>query len=97
MDVFGWPYGRRVRATRKAEQELEELGWELLDVYDALGDLGEHDFLHRESARAASQDFVWVFCPESWEGNLWIRLVEEADAFLLVVSFHEAESDPWNK
>lgn len=88
---------RRVRVTRKTEQELEELGWEVEDVLVSLGDLAERDFLRREPARVATHDLVWVFCPSYWDGVLWIRLVEQADAFVLVVSFHPAEGDPWTR
>lgn len=88
----------RVEATKKSDREITEIGWLKEDVFIQLMELEFHDFLKAETARNWPNQTVWVFCPEFWDGRfLWIRLIEEGGGFVLVISFHPAQGDPWSQ
>jgi hypothetical protein len=75
-------------SAKAIDEALDDLGWERTDILDMLTNLASTDFERTEPSMVRPEDLIWVFCPDSDQGTLWIRLIERAG--IVVVSFHLA-------
>jgi len=80
----------RVILTEKAEEESEDLGLMLPDVYLHLQSLQPADFVEMLSPLRAGYTPLWVFGPYSGLCRLYIKLQWQRNTQLVVISFH-----PW--
>ena len=77
----------RVRFSRYAVADLQDMAWSRDDALDHLASLGLEDFLRIETSNVDTLP-IWVFEPDDpWFDALWIRLVERSD--VVVISFHQ--------
>lgn len=81
--------GRVFVSAYAAERAADDLEWDQWDIVEQLKELDIGDHRHCEISRAPTEDLIWVFTPDLWDGDLlWIRLIERDG--IVVVSFHRA-------
>jgi hypothetical protein len=74
--------------TTKATDEIRGQGWQTDWALDFVASLSLLDFERCEDSTVFAGAIIWVFCPETEDGTVWIRLTERDLVF--VVSFHLA-------
>ncbi len=81
-----------VTLTRKAQQELVELGllFEWTDVVDVLSELGAEEFVGRVQSDV-SAEWLYVFKPVVIDCVMYVKLALRRDC--VVISFHEDRDD----
>jgi hypothetical protein len=73
--------------TRKSRRELASMERDLDWGLQVLGDLTADDWYRDEAPWNGTGNPIRVFCPQA-EVGLWIRLREEDQGFVVVISFH---------